>query len=79
MTVKKKSRAVISFHLASLVSFCPEHTFYLNSEIQLVVGQSLHELHILISGQEDWTDRLNILLINTMSRHELFRHMGLYI
>ena len=59
--------------------FCPEQTFNLNSEIRLVVGQSLHELHILVSGQEDLTDSLNVLLFNTRCRHELFRYVRLYI
>ena len=59
--------------------FCPEQTFNLNSEIRLVVGQSLHELHILVSGQEDLTDSLNVLLLNTRYRHELFRYVRLYI
>ena len=59
--------------------FHSEQTFHLNSEIWLVVNQSLHELHILVSGQEDLTDSLNILLLNTRCRHELFRYVRLYI
>ena len=51
----------------------------LNSEIRLVVGQSLHELHILVSGQEDLTNSLNVLLLNTRCRHELLRYVRLYI
>ena len=59
--------------------FRSEQTFHLNSEIWLVVGQSLHELHILVSGQEDLTDSLNILLLNTGCRHKLFRYVRFYI
>lgn len=59
--------------------FCPEQTFYLNSEIRLVVGQSLHELHILVSWQEDLTNSLNVLLLNTRCRHELFCYVRLHI
>ena len=59
--------------------FCPKQTFYLNSEIWLVVGQSLHELYILVSGQEDLANKLNVLLLNTGSRHKLFRYVRLYI
>lgn len=59
--------------------FRPEQTFHLNSKIRLVVGQSLHELHILVSGQEDLTDSLNVLLLNTRCRHELLRYVRLYI
>ena len=51
----------------------------LNSEIRLVVGQSLHELHILVSGQDDLTNSLNVLLLNTRCRHELLRYVRLYI
>ena len=43
------------------------------------ICQSLNELHILVFGQEDLTDSLYVLLLNTRCRHELFRYVRLYI
>ena len=51
--------------------FRPEQTFHLNSEIRLVVGQSLKQLHVFIARKQNLADCSNVPSMNRRLGHIL--------